>query len=353
MKVTLRGATQQLVLGASLAAFLWPVSAQAQSETERARTHFQTGVERLDARDFVRALGEFRVAYALWKNPKILLNIGTCLRELGRDAEAANAYARYLRDPEADAARGVEVTSALREIDESVSRLDIRVSAPDARVLVDGGDHAEWHRDEPLRVAPGTHTVVADKIGVSPAVATVSVARGETRVVELVLSESAAAPGDPPTARDQAGRAPSTPERDEAPIPRDESLSHDNQPGVFLRVDIDGEGRGAVVVPGVSFGIGDHVEAGAAGLIGRDKGVWIGGRLFALSGALKPSLLLGSPIFSVGGARVGLQAAVGLVWDPSRHLGVAVDLGIVHFLSPPSGYDATVLLPSVGLQTRL
>jgi hypothetical protein len=353
VKVNLRGSTLQLVLGAALAALMWSASAQAQTETERARAHFQTGVELLDAREFARALGEFRAAYALWKNPKILLNIGTCLRELGRDAEAANAYARYLRDPEADAGRRAEVSSALREIDEAVSRLDIRVNAPDARVLVDGGDTAEWHRDEPLRVAPGTHTVIADKIGLSPAVSTVAVARGETRVVELVLSESDAAPGEPPTARDQAGRAPSTPERDEAPVPRDESLSHAYQPGVFLRVDIDGEGRGAVVVPGVSFGIGDHIEAAAAGLIGRDKGVWIGGRLFALSGALKPSLLLGSPIFSVGGARVGLQAAAGLVWDPSRHLGVSVDLGIVHFPSPPSGYDATVLLPSVGLQTRL
>jgi hypothetical protein len=42
-----------------------------------------------------------------------------------------------------------------------------------------------------------------------------------------------------------------------------------------------------------------------------------------------------------------------VLWDVSRHFGTFVDVGVVHFFSPPDGYQATVFVPSIGVQTRL
>jgi hypothetical protein len=354
-ELVVRAGTIGVFAIASLAVML-PQRAVAQTAEEQARAHFDAGVELLDTHEPARALSEFRAAYELWKNPKILLNIGTSLRQLGRDAEAANAYGRYLREPAADPLRKQEVSDVLREIDAAVGKLEIHVSQPDARVLIDGNPSIEWHREEPLRVAAGEHTLVVEKTGFAPVTSSVTVGRGEMRTVELVLVTTPAPAGEastPPASAAVNTQTPAESDRVREQQPQSSRSSHANQLGAFVRLDIDGEGRGAVVVPGASFGLGDYVEVGAGGLIGRDKGVWLGGRLFALTGALKPGLLLGTPIFFVSGARVGLEATAGLVWDPSRHFGISVDFGIVHFLSTPEGYAATLPLASAGVLTRL
>jgi hypothetical protein len=332
----------------SLIALLIAGSARnAAADETAARAHFDKGLTLLDAGDHARALEEFRAAYADWQNPKILLNIGTTLRALGRDAEAANAYARYLRESGADEERAAEAKAVLDEIDPRVGRLDIVLAAPDAQVFVDGTRSAEWHPAEPLRIAPGSHEITAQKQGLPPAVTSVSVAAGERRSLDLT-PKAASQPAAQPERE-----MPTAPVVDHGTTGAREDLSHADQLGAFIRADIDGEGQGAVMAPGVSFGIGGHIEPAAAGLIGRHKGAWAGVRLFALRSALKPSLLLGSPVFFVDGARVGLQGSLGLLWDASRHVGAFVDVGIVHFPSPPDGYQATFFVPSVGIQARL
>jgi hypothetical protein len=320
----------------------------AAADETAARAHFDKGLTLLDAGDHARALEEFRAAYADWQNPKILLNIGTTLRALGRDAEAANAYARYLREPGADQERAAEAKAVLDEIDPHVGRLDIVLADPDAQLLVDGTRSVEWHPSEPLRVAPGSHEITARKQGLPPAVVSVSVAAGERRSLELTPK-----PAAQPAAQPER-EMPTAPVVDHGATGARQDLSHADQLGAFIRADIDGEGQGAVVAPGISFGIGDHIEPAVAGLIGRPrKGAWLGVRLFVLRSALKPSLLLGAPVFFVDGARVGLQASLGVLWDASRHVGAFVDVGIVHFPSTADGYGATFLVPSAGIQTRL
>lgn len=68
---------------------------------EEARLHFTAGVNLL--RDPARpryeeAYVEFKKAYALASAPKILGNIGLCAMKLERDAEAIDAYTRYLAE---------------------------------------------------------------------------------------------------------------------------------------------------------------------------------------------------------------------------------------------------------------
>jgi tetratricopeptide (TPR) repeat protein len=57
------------------------------------------GVKQLQAKSYEQALANFLEAYAKFPSPKILLNIGSTLRDMGRLADAANTYQRYLADP--------------------------------------------------------------------------------------------------------------------------------------------------------------------------------------------------------------------------------------------------------------
>jgi hypothetical protein len=318
---------------------------------EEARVHFDRGLLRLDAREYERALDEFRRAYDLWQNPRILLNIGTVLRELGRDAAAANAYARFVRDPSADPARLAEANRLLAELDRHLARLAVRAPADFVSVFVDGQPLAPWEDAALVRVAPGTHQVTGERPGSAPVTSTLRVAAQEAAVVELRIERAESAPRVTSAAIDAAGQA-GTDARDRTPAPATRA-SHAGQFGAFVRADVDGRGRGVVVAPGASLGVGDHVEIMASALVGRDKGAWLGGRAFLLRSELKPALRIGVPVFFVDGARVGVHAALGLVFDPSRNIALSLDAGVAHFFSVPVGYDATVFVPSLELQVRL
>ena len=80
---------------AIVAALCFATVAQADSQTE-ARALFKEGNRLLDAGDYVGALDMFKGAYSRWPNVKILLNLGTALRQLGRNVEAAEHYEKYL-----------------------------------------------------------------------------------------------------------------------------------------------------------------------------------------------------------------------------------------------------------------
>jgi hypothetical protein len=68
---------------------------------EQARTHFKAGVILLQDPEHPRyeeASTEFKRAYDLVHSPTILGNIGLCAMKLERDAEAIDAYTRYLAE---------------------------------------------------------------------------------------------------------------------------------------------------------------------------------------------------------------------------------------------------------------
>jgi len=182
----MRHAAAVLAVAALLAAA--PAPARADDEREReARALFREGNRLVKEGDYAGALQMFHSAYARLPNPKILINIGTTLQLLGRSPEAGDTYQRYLADPDADPKRRDEVEAALRKIDASIGKLRITVDEPGARVVVDGTTVGESPQTILLRVKVGTHTVVAEKQGIAPAVATIQVAAGEERSVDLRL----------------------------------------------------------------------------------------------------------------------------------------------------------------------
>ena len=169
-----------------------PASAQGADEAA-ARALFREGLELHEARDFAGAIEKYRAAYARWKNPKILTNIGTSAWELGRFAEAANAYDRFLADAPADANRA-EVEKALADVMPKVGTLEISTNGKNATLTLDG-QPLEIARPDRLHVAPGTHKVRAELAGAAPEERVVSVTAGVKVRVEFKLE--AASTGQP------------------------------------------------------------------------------------------------------------------------------------------------------------
>jgi hypothetical protein len=331
----------------ALASLLGITAPLADGDETQARELFKSGVTLLNKGKFADALGQFERAYGLWRNPKILLNIATTLRELGRLTEAASAYEAYLQDPEADTSRIPDVRKALAEIDAKVAAVTVDVTTDGASVTVDGtkvdrrpqGAGGTWF----VRVVPGDHVVTISKEGFHTHTEKLTAAAGEKLTLRVMLEPiERATPTTPQPERTTTAPAPAEPE----------SLSHDSQASVFARGDVDGEFRGAVAVLGVGYGLGDVLELQGAALVGRDKGFEVGASLYLSTGALKPVVYVGSPTFFADGASPGVHAAIGLQVDPSRHLGLFAQVGGAAFLNAPETRESAAFVPSVGAQGR-
>jgi Tetratricopeptide repeat len=71
--------------------------ASAQDEkTERARIHLKAAIAYYDEARYEDAVREMEAAYALRPLPDLQYNLAQCYERLGRYAEAANAYEKYL-----------------------------------------------------------------------------------------------------------------------------------------------------------------------------------------------------------------------------------------------------------------
>jgi hypothetical protein len=148
----------------------------------------------------------------------------------------------------------------------------------------------------------------------------------------------------------------------QAPVLVEEAppLSHGGQLGAFVRADFGLQRTGGVVLlPGVSLGVSEAVELGAAAFLGGHRGVLATGRWFLAAEHLKPSASLGLlMLFPRNDAgerqtRPGLQAGAGLLFDATRHLGVSVEMTAAFFPGAPSDFGAVWWVPSLAVQGRL
>jgi tetratricopeptide (TPR) repeat protein len=78
-----------------------------------AQAHMDHGNAALKARDYKQAIESYREAYRLVPSPKILMNLGSALRDAGQYAEAVVVYEQYLSDPSRDPTRDGEVRTAM------------------------------------------------------------------------------------------------------------------------------------------------------------------------------------------------------------------------------------------------
>ncbi len=186
--------------------------AAAADGTERARVHYERGLQLFNEENYDAALFEFERAYELAPTYKILYNMGRIQRQQNNYAAAMRSYARYLREG------GAAVPAERRkEVESEIALLKPRVANIKVTVNVDGADvysddipvctatiESSCVGKSPL-VAPiivngGRHKITATKKGYAPATSLIAVVGSDEISVKLDLvsyDRPAAAPKNP------------------------------------------------------------------------------------------------------------------------------------------------------------
>lgn len=311
-----------------------------ESPEAEARTLFREGNSRVEQGDYPQALERFRAAYRLWKNPKIQLNMATVLRELGRPAEAANAYQHYLREAEPPPEKRQEVELVVQELEGQLGRVSLAVDEQVTRVWLDGEllDPGEYSIHF---VEPGAHRFRLESANGSHDTVPLVVSAGERRKVTLASALPSEGEPQPPPAS-----------RPTVPSPNREKQKPSCL-GVVGRVDLDGQGRGAVGGLGAVWALNSHFRLTGGALLGVRQGAWVGASVALFRGPLRPILGLSMPTFFVGTVQPGISGELGLRGEITNRVAALAQVALVHFPLATASYIPTVVVPSVGLEVRL
>ena len=160
--------------------------------TERAREHYQRGVQFYRTGDDKLALVEFRRAYELSKNYRILFNIGRVNQQLNQYADALTVLERYLHDGGDDipAERRLQVQGELDELRRKTAQIAIVVNVPGADLRIDGVPIGRSPTQALIRVDAGDHHVEARRSGYQSAGRVVTVAGRDIARVSLALARN-------------------------------------------------------------------------------------------------------------------------------------------------------------------
>lgn len=304
-----------------------------------AKALLQSGLKLFAAKDYLGALSVFETAYARFPSGKILLNIGTTLLKLERNADAANAYQRYLDAKDGDPAKRAEVEKVVADLDRSLGVLEITVEPSEAEVQIGTKSWVAAADVARHRIDRGIVVVRARRTGFVEAQQSVRIDAGQKREVALVL---AAEPVTTTTATAtdggiRAGVAPQSRSR----------------LGAIVIAHIDPSNQGAAVIVGLTADVIDRVQVQGAALLGPASGFYVGGSFAVLDGRVRPIIAAGMPVFFSDGARVALRGAAGVELALNRHFSVIAELGVEYLVNPEPGVSKTLFIPAVGATARL
>jgi hypothetical protein len=171
---------------------------------QKARNAYAAGKKKLEAGDYVGALGEFRTAEALVPGGAPKYQIAVCLDNMGQTADAVAAYRTFI-DSRPGAKYASEIVAAGKRLSELEAQLDSKVvvrvtpaGVAGTVITVDGSPAA----GPELSLEPGTHTIEVTAPGYDKATQTVEVKGGESTDVSITLQVSATTPPAPVPAPD-------------------------------------------------------------------------------------------------------------------------------------------------------
>jgi hypothetical protein len=360
------------------------------------------GVRQLEAKAYEQALANFLDAYNRYPSPKILLNIASTLRDMGRAADAANTYQRYLGDPATGPERIAEVKKLLIELDQQLTVLAIHVSPKGSELSIDAGPFIPVGSSLTTRVRAGIHMVRVRK-GEANQEISINGFEGELKDMTIALPEIAKplptvrTPEEPPdqvfgwldagtgygtsdvTSRQRqvnngfsgppvAAIIPDLPPQEDVVFAQPAADESTIRSGVVGVLRIDGKGRGVAGGLGVAVAPIDSVELELAVLRSNQWGAYAGARFRFLTGFVRPYVGGGLPSFLFDDENdamrtkiaLGLRAAGGVEAKINGHLSVQADVGIEHFFNIDDDAlvagkrpERTVFVPTVGVIGRL
>lgn len=175
----------------------------------KARAHFEQGVEFYAEGDYRAALIELQRAYELHRTYKLLYNLGQVAYELRDYAGAERFFRDYLAKGgnELSPERRREIKQELARLRSRVASLRVSTNLPSATIRVD--DHVVTNPEGALRVSAGRRVIRAEAAGYAPVERAVDVTGGEELKVDLSFGPSLLGAGreGAPTAS-QAGVGP-------------------------------------------------------------------------------------------------------------------------------------------------
>jgi hypothetical protein len=308
-----------------------------------AQSLMQSGVKLLEAKDYLGALAVFKTAYERFQGAKILLNIGTTLKLLGRDADAANAYQRYLEARDTDPKRKGDIEKLIAKLDKTVGKYEITPTPSNAQSAIDDDDWLNQVHGAAWRVTAGTHAVIVKADGYETKTKQVKIGAGEDVSLEIQLT-----PIPKPVARIITVQGPATGvvviAKPEGPRSRF---------GAIVTGNFDIPNGGAAVV-GITADIIDRVTVRGGAILGPKVGGYAGATFAFLTGQYRPYVTAGAPIFASHGARYGIRGGAGLEYEVNRHIAFVIEAAVEHEFNPEMDVTKkTLFVPAIGVVGRL
>jgi hypothetical protein len=193
--------------------------AQEPAAQVEGRSHFRRGVDFFKEGDFRAALIEFKRAYELAPNYKVLYNLGQTSLELQDYASALRSFEKYLADggKEIPATRRTQVDAEVERLKKRVARVEVTTNVPDAEIFIDDVSVGRTPL-APLAVSAGRRKFSASKGGIT-ATRAVDLAGGDSTTVALEIVEPVAPAPPPAVAPAKTPEPPRAPARTEPPRP--------------------------------------------------------------------------------------------------------------------------------------
>lgn len=175
----------------------------AQTPKEQATALVKQGSAAYERGDYTTALERFERANKLFPSYKIVFNIATTLEYMGRAAEAAQHYARFLRlgGPAASIEMIKGARAAMAKLEPGLGRLILACAELGATLRVGGVTRGTTPLTAPLYLAPGQHELRLEKPGFTTLLREVTIRARQERRLELRLERlpPASAPSPPPS----------------------------------------------------------------------------------------------------------------------------------------------------------
>ena len=169
--------------------YLSASGARADNPRDGARTRYARALELAGRGSYDAALQMFEEAYALSPQFPVLYNIGEAQAALGQFPEAIETFSEYLRDGQEriPRQRRQQVKTFIALLTSRLATVSITADRPDARITIDGRDVGSTPLPQPVRIAPGTHTISAAADGAPALVQVVTLEEAEHQTLALVL----------------------------------------------------------------------------------------------------------------------------------------------------------------------
>jgi tetratricopeptide (TPR) repeat protein len=154
---------------------------------QRSREHFEKGMALRKDSSFSASADEFKKAYELYPNYRILYHVAKSQAGAGQAVDAINNYNRFLVESKGkiDPNRQTEVKQDISRLYPKVGIVELECSVKGAKILVDGKVQGTTPVTKSLVVEPGSHSVVVSLDGNSLLEKEVSLEAGNTVALQV------------------------------------------------------------------------------------------------------------------------------------------------------------------------